>query len=358
MTWDFIKVILPITLTFFIGILITPIITHFLYKYKLWKKTNGKIDTQGNATPIFNQLNKDKEVGTPRMGGAVIWLSVLITVVLFIVLSIVLPATIFEKLDFLSRNQTWIPIVCLVMGALVGLVDDFMEISGSQKSVTGGLSFKKRLSIVVLVAIFVSYWFYSKLGVHSIGLPFSVGELNLGWMLIPIFVILMIVVYTGGVIDGIDGLSGGVFSIMFSAYGIVAFSLGQINLAAFCGAVVGGILAFLWFNIPPARFYMSETGSMGLTITLVVVALMTDKIVGGVGLFILPIVSLPLIISGASSVLQIASKKFRNGKKILIAAPLHLHLQAIGWPSYKVTMRYWVISTILAFIAIMIALIS
>ncbi len=358
MTWDFVKVILPITLTFFIGILITPIITHFLYKYKLWKKTAGKTDTQGNATPIFNQINADKEIGTPRMGGLVIWISVLITIILFIALSFLLPETIFEKLDFLSRNQTWIPILCLLAGALVGLLDDALEIAGSKKFVTGGLSFKKRLLFVSLVAVFVSYWFYSKLGIDTIGLPFTTNDLYVGWLLIPFFAIVMMVIYTGGVIDGIDGLSGGVFSVMFSAYGIIAFSLGQINLAAFCGAVVGGLLAFLWFNIPPARFYMTETGSMALTITLVVVALMTDKIVDGVGLFVLPIIALPLIVSGASSVLQIASKRFRNGKKILRAAPLHLHLQAIGWPSYKVTMRYWVITTILAFIGIMIALIS
>lgn len=259
---------------------------------------------------------------------------------------------------FFNRNQTWIPFVCLIIGALVGLVDDLMEISGSRKSITGGLSFRKRLTIVTAIAVFVSYWFYSKLDVVAIGLPFTNIDWNVGWLIIPIFAILMIVVYTGGVIDGIDGLSGGVFSIMFSAYGIIAFSLGQINLAALCGSIVGGLLAFLWFNIPPARFYMTETGSMALTITLVVVALMTDKIVDGVGLFVLPIISLPLIVSGVSSVAQIASKKFRNGKKILRAAPLHLHLQALGWPSYKVTMRYWVITTILAFIGIMIALIS
>ncbi len=358
MTWDFIKVILPITLTFFIGILIAPIITHFLYKHKMWKKSAGKTDMQGNSTPIFNQLNQDKEIGTPRMGGIVIWLSVLITGALFIVLSFLLPETVFEKLDFFNRNQTWIPFVCLIIGALVGLVDDLMEISGSRKSITGGLSFRKRLTIVTAIAVFVSYWFYSKLDVVAIGLPFTNIDWNVGWLIIPIFAILMIVVYTGGVIDGIDGLSGGVFSIMFSAYGIIAFSLGQINLAALCGSIVGGLLAFLWFNIPPARFYMTETGSMALTITLVVVALMTDKIVDGVGLFVLPIISLPLIVSGVSSVAQIASKKFRNGKKILRAAPLHLHLQALGWPSYKVTMRYWVITTILAFIGIMIALIS
>ena len=358
MTWDFIKVILPITLTFFVGIIITPIVTHFLYKHKMWKKKNGKVDLQGNATPIFNKFNDNKESGTPRMGGVIVWLSVIITIALFFVLSLILPETIFQKLDFLSRNQTWIPILCLIVGAIVGLVDDWFEISGSVDSKTGGLSFKKRLLVVMLIGLFVSSWFLVKLDVTSIGLPFTDSELYLGWLLIPLFTFLMMVVYTGGVIDGIDGLSGGVFSIMFSAYGIIAFSLGQVNLAAFCGAIVGGILAFLWFNIPPARFYLSETGSMALTITITVVALMTDSIVKGVGLFVLPIIAFPVIISGVSSVLQIASKKFRGGKKIFLAAPLHLHFQALGWPAYKVTMRYWVFTTILAFIGIMIALIS
>ena len=358
MSWDIIKIILPITLTFFIGIGITPIITHFLYKNKMWKKTAGKIDMQGNETPIFNKLNADKETKTPRMGGVVIWFSVLVTISLFWILSKFIPVEIFNKLDFLSRNQTWIPVAAFFIGALVGLLDDWLEIKGmkSISNKTGGLSFKKRLLVAGLIALFVSAWFYFKLDVNSIGIPFF-GSMYLGILIIPIFTLVMLVVYSGGVIDGIDGLAGGVFASAFAAYGFVAFSLGQINLAALCFTILGGILAFLWFNIPPARFYMSETGTMALTFTLSIVAFMTDDIVGGVGLFILPIIGSLIVISAVSSVGQIFMKKFFN-RKILIAAPLHLHFQALGWPAYKVTMRYWVFASICAFVGIIISLIA
>ncbi len=359
MNWDILKIILPTTLTFIIGILITPIITHFLYKYKCWKKVHGKVDMEGNETPIFNQLNKSKEIGTPRMGGIVIWLSILITVGIFWLLHELLPLEIFNKLNFISRNQTWIPLASLFLGAIVGMIDDLLEIRGCKdsKNKTGGLSFKKRLLVAGIVGILVASWFYIKLGVDAINIPFF-GPLYLGFLIIPIFTVIILVIYGGGVIDGIDGLSGGIFTINFATYGLIAFYLDQINLAAFCGAIVGGTLAFLWFNIPPARFYLSETGTMALTLVLSIVAFMTDNIAGGFGLFVLPIVAFPLVISIFTSVIQIASKRYRNGKKILIAAPLHLHLQAIGWPPYKVVMRYWVLNIILAFVAIIINLVG
>ena len=145
---------------------------------------------------------------------------------------------------------------------------------------------------------------------------------------------------------------------MFTAYAGIAFYQQQINLAAFSALIVGGILAFLWFNIPPARFYMSETGTMGLTITLTVVAFMTDSLGGGHGVFVLPIVAFPLVITVLSVVIQLLSKKFRNGKKIFQVAPIHHHFEAIGWPAAKVTMRYWVISIVFAIIGLSIALIG
>ncbi|MEK7531782.1 MAG: phospho-N-acetylmuramoyl-pentapeptide-transferase, partial [Patescibacteria group bacterium] len=124
---------------------------------------------------------------------------------------------------------------------------------------------------------------------------------------------------------------------------------------AFCAAIVGGLLAFLWFNIPPARFFMSETGIMGLTITLTVVAFMTDTLGGGNGLIVLPIIALPLLIASGSSLIQVLSKRFR-GKKIFLVAPIHHHFQALGWPGYKVTMRFWVVGVIFALLGLVLAL--
>lgn len=357
MILDVVKVILPAALTFLVGISITPYLTNFLYKHEMWKKKAGKVDTSGNATPVYDKLYAKRDVGTPRMGGIVIWLSSFLVISILWLLSRLSPFEVFDKLEFLSRNQTWIPLAALLIGAIVGLIDDYLEIRGSRDNISGGLSSKKRLMVVAMIGIFVSSWFFSKLGISAIGFPF-IGPIEIGILIIPLFVIAIIIIYSGGVIDGLDGLSGGVLASAFSAYGIIAFAYDQINLAAFCAAIVGALLAFLWFNIPPARFYMSETGSMALTIVLAIIAFMTDNLVGGVGLFVLPIIAFPLIATAGSSFFQIASKRLRNGKKIWLAAPLHHHFEAIGWPAYKVVMRYWVLSVIFSAVGIIIALIS
>lgn len=347
------KVLLPASIAFFIGILITPTITNFLYKHKMWKKKSGKIAYDGKEAAVFNSLHQS-ETKTPRLGGMVIWLSVLFVSAIFWFLPRIFDIEIFWDLEFISRNQTWIPLATLFFGALVGLIDDLYEIKGDESRKMGGMSAKKRLAIVGIVALLVSLWFYIKLGITAINLPFGY-ELYLGWLIIPFFILVTIAIYSGGVIDGIDGLAGGVFASIFSAYSVISFSQGQIDLAVFCALVVGAILAFLWFNVPPARFYMSETGSMSLTLTLSVVAFMTDKTGDGLGFFVLPIVAFLLLATAFSSFIQIMSKKF-FGKKIFLSAPIHHHFEALGWPSYKVTMRYWILSIILAALGSIIAL--
>lgn len=351
LVFDVIKVIAPATVSFIVGILITPLVTHYLYKHKAWKKKAKTIATDGRETPIFNELHKNKEVGVPRMGGIVIWAAVLISTFLFWIWQFIFPGDFTDKLDFVSRTQTWLPIFTLIVGACIGFIDDYLEISGSLDYFAGGLSLKKRLLIVGLVGVVGALWFYTKLDVASIMVPFF-GEWYLGVWFIPVFIMVIMATYSGGVIDGIDGLSGGVFASIFSAYGIIAFFQNQINLAAFSFVIVGGLLAFLWFNIPPARFYMTETGSMALTMTLAVIAFLTNQVV------VLPVIAFLLVVSSGSSSLQLLSKKFRNGKKIFRVAPLHHHFEAIGWPAYKVTMRYWVLSFIFAIIGVIIALLG
>ncbi|KND48959.1 MAG: phospho-N-acetylmuramoyl-pentapeptide-transferase [Parcubacteria bacterium C7867-005] len=357
---DVVKIFTPPIIAFGLGMFFAPILTDYLYKNKMWKKKSGKhVGIGGGGTPVFNELHKEKEVGTPRMGGIVIWASVLVTVLGTWILSHIFPDSLtLSKLDLLSRNQTWIPLFTLIFGALVGLVDDILEIKGGGDNAAGGLSLSKRLIIITTIGLAAALWFYFKLDVHIIGLPQSWGVLDLGVFFIPFFVLVMLALYSGGVIDGIDGLAGGTFATMFAAYAGIAFYQQQINLAAFCAVVLGGILAFLWYNIPPARFYMSETGSMGLTITLAVVAFMTDSIGGGYGVLVLPIIALPLLVTTLSNIIQVLSKKMRGGKKVFLIAPLHHHFEAIGWPAYKVTMRYWIISVIFAMLGLVLALLD
>lgn len=354
---DVIKVFVPATVAFVIGILGTPVVTSYLYRNELWKKKAKTVAIDGGGTPIFNQLHAHKEVGTPKLGGVVIWGGALVASLLFWLTDSFTPFTIFDKLDFVSRDQTWIPLVTLAIGGVVGAIDDFLDIRGSHDHKAGGLSLKKRLIVVATVGLLCALWFYFKLDVTSIGLPFA-NNLELGFFFIPFFILVTLALYSGGVIDGIDGLAGGLFATMFGAYSIIAFYQQQFNLAALCATIVGALLAFLWFNIPPARFYMSETGSMALTITLAVVAFMTDALAEGNGIFVLPLIALPLIVTTASVIIQLLSKKYRNGKKVFMVAPLHHHFEAIGWPAYKVTMRYWIIGVMCAVIGVTVALIA
>ncbi|NQV93413.1 hypothetical protein HQ403_02840, partial [Candidatus Kaiserbacteria bacterium] len=291
---DIVKVIVPAALAFFVGIAITPIITHYLYKFKVWKKAGGKTALDGSRAVEFGKLRDNVETKTPRMGGIVVWGSVLITVFIIWILGVFSESDTFSKLNFLSRNQTWIPLFTLLVGAFVGFINDVLDIT----SLSGerGISLKVRLGVVALVSLFIGWWFYDKLDIVSIAVPFD-GDLFIGWLIIPLFILVSLALYASGVIDGIDGLSGGVFASIFAAYAGIAFYQQQYDLAAFCATVVGALLAFLWFNIPPARFWMTETGTMGLTMTIAVIAFMTDTLGGGEGIAVLPVIAILLVVT-------------------------------------------------------------
>lgn len=347
-----IKILIPAVLAFIIGVLITPLVTRYLYKYKVWKKAGGKTALNGMAATVFNELKGDGETKTPRMGGIIIWLSVVLTLTLLGVLAYVMPQKQFDELYFLSRSQTWIPLTVLLIGAALGFLNDFYDVTHRGE----GLKLRVRILIISLLSGIIGWWFYSKLDVTGVSIPFD-GELYLGLLIIPFFILLTNAIYASGVIDGIDGLSGGVFASIFTSYAGVAYIQSQFDLAAFSATLAGAVMAFLWFNIPPARFWMTETGTMALTLTLSVIVFMTDSLGGGHGIFLFPIIGLLLVATVASNVIQISYRK-ATGKKFFRIAPLHHHFEAIGWPSYKVTMRYWVISIMCAIIGIIIAAIS
>src|SRR3989338_637291 len=356
-TADIIKILFPAAIAFFVGIAITPALSGWLYRNKIWKKKSGKVDLSGNATPLFNALHKEKDTNTPRMGGVIIWGSVLLTVVIVWILSLFFPNELTGKLNFLSRSQTWLPLFTLIAASLLGLVDDWLHVRGSEDHVSGGLSLKKRMFVVLLISFVGAWWFYYKLGISSVGIPFM-EAIDLGVLFIPFFMIVTLGLFSGAVIDGIDGLAGGVMAIIFASYAGIAFFQHQIDLAAFSATVAGGTLAFLWFNIPPARFYMSETGILGLILTLSVVAFMTDTLGEGHGVLALAFIAAPLWITTLSVIIQVLSKKLRGGKKVFLIAPLHHHFEAMGWPAYKVTMRYWVITMVLSLLGLIVALLG
>lgn len=345
------RVFIPAATSFVIGIALAPFLAGVLYRAKAWKKKAGKDSALWGKTPIFDALHKEREVSTPRMGGILIWGSVLVTALLFWIFARSFD-TFWPSLDFVNRRETWLPIFALIVGAVAGLIDDFLEITKS----SGGLSLARRLSIVGVVGLVAGWWFYAKLGVTAIGIPFGT-PLFLGWLIIPFFALVTLFIYAGGTIDGLDGLAGGVFAIIFMTYAGIAFGEGQVSLAACSAVIASSTLAFLWFNIPPARFYMSETGSMALTLSLAMIAFASDTLSGGVGVFVLPLIALPLTATVITTLLQVSWKKVFH-KKLFLIAPIHHHFEAIGWPATKVTMRYWVITIMAGVVGLTIALLS
>lgn len=350
MLFSLVKVFIPMISAFFLGLFFTPIATHFFYKYKMWKKYSRNENV--TATDFHKIHNEKEELRTPRVGGIIIWFPVVLVVSFFYFFSLVIPTEDTLKMNFLSRNQTLIPFFTLILGSLIGLWDDLIQIYGNGKFARDDVSWRKwKVFLITCVSLFIGCWFFYKLGMNSIHIPFG-GEFYLGILIIPFFILVSLATFSGGVIDGIDGLAGGVFASIFAAYSVIAFQNNQIDLAAFSAVITGGIFAFLWFNIPPARFYMGETGVMGLVITLATLAFLTNSVL------ILPIVAIMLVLSSGSVILQKLSKKLRNGKRLFKIAPLHHHFEALGWPTYKVTMRYWIISIIFAIIGVILFSIS
>jgi phospho-N-acetylmuramoyl-pentapeptide-transferase len=210
---------------------------------------------------------------------------------------------------------------------------------------------KIKIFCVLLIGLLIGFWFYNKLDISFIYVPFW-GTLELGILFIPVFITVMLAVFSTSVIDGMDGLAGGIMTIIFTAYSIIAFANNQIDISALCAVIAGGTLAFLWFNVPPARFYMGETGILGLTITLSVIAFLTDSVL------ILPIIAAPLVATSASVIIQQNSYKYFNKHRVFRVAPLHHHFEALGWSREKIVMRYWIIGIVCAISGVILALIS
>lgn len=319
-------------LTTIVAILLTPIYTHFAYKYKFWKKQR-EITTTGEKLSVFAKLHAAKfKRNIPTMAGMLIVLSVTFT-------------TLGWNWD---RGQTYLPLGALIGGGLVGLIDDIINVFGSGKGVAGLRSSLKFLMILVL-GLVLGWFFYEKLGYHKIHVPFA-GDWELGWLIIPVFAFAVLATSNAvNISDGLDGLAGGLAAAAFMGFGIVALLQGHAGMAGFCFSVVGALIAYLWFNVYPARFFMGDVGSFALGTSLGVIAMLTDTFL------LLPVIGLLFVIEAGSSLIQILSKKL-FGKKIFLSAPIHHHLEAKGWEETKITMRFWLIAASMAVVGVLIAI--
>jgi len=339
-----IKIIFLSILSFLVAVLWLPLLVNFLIKNKLGKKirNNGK-------TPVFSELHKSK-AGTPTMGGLIIWVTVVFLIFFIFFLRQITGFEIFTVLNFLVRKETFLPLGILIAAALLGLVDDLIDIHKGETG-KGGLQIRHRLFFYTLIAAVGAWWFFYKLEWSNLQVPF-LGNFEIGWWYIPIFIFVIVgTAFSVNETDGLDGLVGGLLIIAFISFGIIAFVQEKTNLAALCGVISGGLIAFLWHNIWPAKFFMGDTGAMGLGVTLGVIAMLTNTV------FLLPIICLVFVLESLSVIVQMVSKKIFH-KKIFISTPFHHHLQAKGLPEPKIVMRLWMIGGIAAAFGMMIFLIE
>ncbi len=327
-----------LTLAFFsfaLSMIITPIYTTLAYHYSWWKKPR-ETAISGEVATVFNSLHAEKHRRhIPTMAGIIF----------------VLAVSIVTLLANLERTETWLPLAALLGAGGVGLLDDFINVRGNGLGVAG-LPSKLKLLLTTIVAAIGGWFFYAKLDVHSIHVPWG-SSIMLGWLIIPLFV--LVVVATANAVnmtDGLDGLAGGLSAIAFGTYAIIAFVEGRYGVAGFCLSIVGALLSYTWFNIFPARFFMGDVGSFALGTALGVVAMLTNTVV------LLPIIGFVFVAEAGSVIIQLTSKKFRHGKKVFKSSPIHHHFEASGWPETKITMRFWILGQVAAVVGLILFLLG
>lgn len=319
---------------FVLAMVATPIFTTLAFKYKWWRKQRTQTVT-GEKAKVFAKLHAEKHKRhIPTMAGSIVLVSV----------------AIITLATNMNRAETWLPLAAMALFGALGLVDDLSNILGFANR-SGGLKARTQALALISLSAICAWWFYAKLGYNMMHVP-AVGDFSIGWLYIPLFILVVFsTAKSVSITDGLDGLAGGLLSIAYGSYAIIAFFSGLYALAAFCATIVGAMLAYTWFNIYPARFFMGQVGSTALGATLGVIAMLTNSV------FVLPIIGMVFVLEAGSSAVQIFSKKVL-GRKIFRSAPLHHHLEAIGWPETKVTMRLWIIGAIMGCLGLLIGLIA
>lgn len=344
--------------TFFIFLVLQPLYYRLATELKIQQEIR-KEASDGRKATIFRKLHK-KKAGTPTGGGIVIWGSVLAVILLSRLLSF---SGVIDQ-SLLQRTEVYLPLFSLVFMGLLGAIDDFWNARGVGKK--AGMEAAPKMFFIILFALLGSLWFYFKLEYTAItvpgvgifdfanlSLPWLSHAIDIGWVVIPLYIFIIVATANAvNITDGLDGLSGGLLIISFTALGALSFLRGHEFLALFCGIIVAALFAFLWFNVPPAKFFMGDTGSLALGATLGVISMMIDT------LLILPLIGFIFLIETLSVIIQLTSKKLRNGKKVFQVAPIHHHFEAIGWTEPQIVMRFWIIGAAMAILGFIIGVLQ
>jgi phospho-N-acetylmuramoyl-pentapeptide-transferase len=321
-------------LGFLLAMALTPVFTTLAYKHEWWKKQRTDAWSGGKAL-VYQKLHAAKhQRHVPNMAGLIFIISIA---------AVTLVAN-------LNRGQTWLPLAGLLAAGLIGLIDDIMNIRGTSK--VAGMKASVKFSLYSVVLLIGGYWFYSKLGVHSVYLPI-IHQWHIGALVIVLFWFVVIATANSvNITDGLDGLAGGLLTSSFMAYSLIAAVENKYALAGFCLTIVGALLSYTWFNIYPARFFMGDVGSFALGTALGIIAMQTDTI------WVLPIIGAVYVMETGSVIINRTSRKLRHGKKVFLSSPIHHHFEAIGWPETKVTMRFWILGQVAGVLGLIVFLLG
>jgi len=289
-----------------------------------------------NIRPEGPQSHYVKQ-GIPTMGGA---LFIGVTSVLWLVVLLLLPQV--QRDVFIP--QTIVPIGTLIAVGLLGAIDDLVNVRYGF-----GIRGRHKLVWQLIVGLVAAVYIQRHFGITGVYVPL-VGEWEIGGGLFVALALFTIVAMSNGVnlTDGMDGLAGGTAVFAFLSVAFIAASINFPWLTVFCAAMVGAILAFLWFNVHPAEVIMGDTGALALGATLATIALTT-----GFAL-LLPVLGIIFVAETVSVMIQVGSFKLR-GKRIFRMSPLHNHFELIGWAEEKVTIRFWLIGAVAGIAAAVLA---
>ncbi len=326
-------------------ILIVPFI-NFLYKTKMQRAQQSTKDAFKKSTPIFDKFNKHK-AGTPVGGGLLIILSTSLLYLLFISMFNLFRIPVQTNFPSIFAESKILLFTILSFG-LLGVYDDLAKIFFWKKLNFFGVTLKFKLLVQIVLALIIAYWLYTDLQIHFVHVPF-LGVFDISYFYIA-FAAFTIVAFSNAVniTDGLDGLATGILMISLASFWIIAASIIDVPTSLFIGIWLGGLIAFLYFNIPPARIFLGDAGSLSFGAAFAVVGLILGKS------FSLPIIGGIFLIEILSSFLQLLSKKF-TGKKLFAVAPFHLYLQHKGWEESKIVMRFWLISILFSVFGLMLA---
>lgn len=319
-----------------------------LYQFRFQRLNQVTRDMFNKRTPLFDKFHRHK-AGTPVGGGflIIILTTMLLPIFLLLMHYFWVPITSVYPL----ASEVKVLLFTFISFGLLGLLDDTKKTFAWVKNGFFGLRLRHKLILEIFLASVIGFWLVYELKIGIVHVPI-LGVFQLGWWFIP-FAVFVIIAFANAfnITDGLDGLSSGVLLIALFAFWFLSASILDTVLSLFLALWIGGVLAFLYFNVLPSRIFLGDTGALSFGATLAVVGLILGKtpallVIGGI--FILEV---------ASSLLQLVTKSI-TGKKLFAAAPLHLWLQVKGWPESKIVMRFWILAIVLALFGLWLALLS